>query len=90
MTRNTFKSVVAAALLSATVAGAPAQAYFAVSLPGSAITMSGVGYPEPAAVEAKTVEPAAAVHGKAQTPRPKKTKPRSLRASGAWLQAPVR
>jgi hypothetical protein len=50
MTRKTFHTVIAGIALSAAAASPNASAYFAVSVPGSAITMSGVRHEVPTTV----------------------------------------
>lgn len=92
MTRKTFKPVAAALLLSAVVASPLSQAYFAVSLPGNAMTMSGSYYADPVAAPAAQQRAAPAARpqaaGKTLAVQPAQTSaPRKPRASAGWLPA---
>lgn len=62
MIRKTLQTLVIGAALSAAAASPSASAYFAVSVPGSAITMSGTAYGPPS--------PAAEAEAAAPTPTP--------------------
>lgn len=89
MTRKTFKSLIAAAALAAAAASPAATAYFAVSVPGSAMTMGGPAYPEPVSVAPATAPAAAreatARRGERQQPR----QPRPIQASGGGIKLPT-
>lgn len=80
MTRKTFHHVIAGIALSAGVLASPlASAYFAVSVPGSAITMSGVQHaPQPA--PATPVAPAVPQERKAAIAETRQVKRSFLRA----------
>lgn len=91
MTRQTFKSLAAALLLSAVAVSPASQAYFTVSLPGNAMTMSGVEHAgrtmEPERERTAAAEVALPVTRRAQ-PEPQ-APPSRLRAAAAWLRALV-
>lgn len=89
MTRQTFKPLAAALLFSAVVASPASHAYFAVSLPGNAMTMSGSYYAEPVTAEPAVEQPnVRSAKRKAQPAQT--TPPLKLRASGTGLKAPGR
>lgn len=93
MTRKTLKTLAAAAALAATVASPAATAYFAVSVPGSALTMGGPAYADQRLI---AVDPAPAAAPNATTPAsrsdiqgtgPRPAQPGPIRAFRRWLDS---
>ena len=87
MTRKTFKRFTTALALTAVLASTSTPAYFAVSLPGNALTMSGVQrLPAPQAQIAPASKPlpASGVSADEQTRKPRQN------ATRAWLRLPTR
>lgn len=87
MTRKTFKRLTTALALTAVLASTSTPAYFAVSLPGNALTMSGVQRlpaSQTQTIPATKPLPAPGVTANEQTRKPRQN------ATRAWLRLPTR